>query len=271
VKTKDSCCIATNMAKSDLDRTGGANPPLSGLEDEVAVAMTDVFQLQFNLALDLDVVNTMDFAWVDSDTWADEIFKLTNGAFSIEAEASGVLAGDKLGIQLTDFIDRPQVQLAIREGTYQFANATGKSTANKLRKTLLDGAALGEDLDTLTKRVQAVFGFKDGENWRAKRIARTEMKRVNVDGERIAWRESGIVTGKEWDANNDSCPFCDEMNGMIVDLGIPYFAQGDELTVDFKGKDISLPFGYGSVQGPPLHPNCRCGLRPILIDDFENL
>jgi hypothetical protein len=28
---------------------------------------------------------------------------------------------------------------------------------------------------------------------------------------------------------------------------------------------------YESIDGPPLHPNCRCSLQPKLIDDYQEI
>ena len=28
---------------------------------------------------------------------------------------------------------------------------------------------------------------------------------------------------------------------------------------------------YEDIEGPPLHPNCRCSLQPRLISDYEEI
>ena len=75
-----------------------------------------------------------------------------------------------------------------------------------------------------------------------------------------------MVTAKKWDANGDSCPFCQSMDGKTVGLSENYFKLGDTLTVDYNGKDVHLPFNYGDTPAPPLHPNCRCVLEPVFIE-----
>ena len=30
-----------------------------------------------------------------------------------------------------------------------------------------------------------------------------------------------------------------------------------------------MTLDYSDVDGPPLHPNCRCSLQPRLVDDYE--
>jgi len=246
--------------------TGGANVALTANELALKAAMDKIFKGQLRQLQAGDFISTMQFDWVASETWADEIYKLTHDLIGYETNLSGVAAGRKLGVNLTDFIDRPNVQHAIKDHTFKFANAVNKTTAANLKRTLSEGAALGEDMPGLTERVRTVFGFDKADSWRAERIARTESKRAAMTGEIQGWSQTGIVTGYTWDANGDSCPFCMEMNGRRVDMGQEYFPEGDELTVEFKGKPITMSFNYIGITGPPLHPDCRCGLKPELID-----
>jgi hypothetical protein len=43
----------------------------------------------------------------------------------------------------------------------------------------------------------------------------------------------------------------------------PFYNVGDRLTTS-KGKILN--FDYAAVKSPPLHPNCRCTLLPILTN-----
>jgi SPP1 gp7 family putative phage head morphogenesis protein len=82
---------------------------------------------------------------------------------------------------------------------------------------------------------------------RAETIARTETIRASVDGQLLAWRAAradGLIAAgamKRWSVSNDDrlCPRCAPLNGIEVPL------------------DAAFP---GGVQGPPLHPRCRCAV-----------
>jgi hypothetical protein len=58
------------------------------------------------------------------------------------------------------------------------------------------------------------------------------------------------------------------MDGKIKVLGGSYLEKGDTFTVkDDNGNDITMKANYEDIKHPPLHPNCRCQLIPILVED----
>jgi len=172
---------------------------------------------------------------------------------------------EALGIIVTDFIDRPTVRDALTNHNFDFAKAIGKDSAEQLRDAMKAGMDAGESVPELKKRIAEVFeGWQD---WRGDRIARTESTRALEMGRVQQWKETGVVVGKEWDAMNDSCPFCQDMDGKIVGIADPYWTvNGKDQTVEFNGKEITLNHNYADVLSPPLHPNCRCSLQPVLIE-----
>lgn len=82
-----------------------------------------------------------------------------------------------------------------------------------------------------------------GDDDRAEVIARTESMRAANEGQRQAWaqaQEKGLLDGserREWIATSGCCDECDELDGTTAILDGTY---------------------AGGVDGPPLHPNCRC-------------
>jgi len=76
----------------------------------------------------------------------------------------------------------------------------------------------------------------NGNIQRAITIARTEQLRVFRDSNLLAMKESGVVKGWEWDAEDDACPECDEKDGKIYTLDEPF----------------------------DTHPNCRCAPLPVV-------
>jgi SPP1 gp7 family putative phage head morphogenesis protein len=85
---------------------------------------------------------------------------------------------------------------------------------------------------------------------RAGMIAITEVTRAFAEGNRLAWKESGVVERKRWNTANDElvCLICGPLNGTVVDI------------------DDVFDSNYA---GPPAHPRCRCWITPVvgIMDD----
>jgi hypothetical protein len=83
-------------------------------------------------------------------------------------------------------------------------------------------------------------------------IAVTEVTRSYAEGNQIAWKESGVVEGKEWNTANDEivarCPICWPLHGVVIPIGEEF---------------------DGGFDGPPAHPRCRCWITPVVIGDPE--
>ena len=118
-------------------------------------------------------------------------------------------------------------------------------TIGELEQRLIDDPNLRE---LFTRDVRDRLGRIYGPN-RASLIARTEVTRASVEGERAMARElkkEGIDMIEVWETRNDElvCPICGPRHGK---------KEGDGWTKD---------------DGPPAHPRCRCAvgheLSPVL-------
>lgn len=98
--------------------------------------------------------------------------------------------------------------------------------------------------DRLATELENSYAFSAD---RSEMIARTETAFGDVQGNLIGWRDSGLVVGKEWITGAGCCDLCDELDGVVV------------------GIDDDFPNDGGDA--PPLHPNCRCDVKPVLADD----
>ncbi len=113
------------------------------------------------------------------------------------------------------------------------------------RAQLIDS---GLRIDRVDRAVEAYVGRKIRE--RAETIARTEIMAALNDGALESWSQAqkegllGEGATKEWITTPDErlCPFCAPMDGVAVPL---------------KGL---FNTGLGTVDGPPLHPRCRCAI-----------
>lgn len=142
----------------------------------------------------------------------------------------------------------------------RFIKEINDTTIDLLRETLSVGLANDESIKELQERVKEVY--IDATTSRAEMIARTEVLKSTNFATVEAYRQSGVVKGKEWLTAVDErvCPFCAEMDGKILPVDGTFFKRGETLNVEGQ----SMSFDYEAVKYPPLHPNCRCTTIPIL-------
>jgi SPP1 gp7 family putative phage head morphogenesis protein len=132
-----------------------------------------------------------------------------------------------------ELVDNPNAEWVISE-----------TTRDLLRADIADAIEEGLSNDDLADLLAENYAFSDE---RAETIARTETAYADVAGNLNAYRESGQVSNKRWLTAPDCCDECLELDGEVVGLEEDFPNDGGD--------------------GPPLHPNCRCDVLPVLTDD----
>lgn len=172
------------------------------------------------------------------------------GAARIEAEAPSF-----------DF-SNPEVQRHVDRATTRIATGVNETTQIRVSALLGRGLEEGRTIDELAQGVQDATGV-DGA--RAEMIARTESAKAYVQGQIASWGESGVVVGKRWLLAPDACEFCRAMaretNDASIPLGEPFRRLGQTVQGVAGG---TLQLDYEDIDGPPLHPGCRCDVIPVL-------
>lgn len=178
---------------------------------------------------------------------------------------------DKRGDDLRAYAKSESIRLASRA-----ADSVNRWTSVKFSEVIGNGVANGESIPQIADRVQE-WAVKDQDAERATRrraltIARTEAQRASRRAEVQAWKASGVVTGKTWLLAPDPCEFCeaasDAFSKDAIDIDGSFYGQGSEII----GKDGGVMVAdYEAIDGPPLHPNCRCSLQPKLDDEYEDI
>lgn len=158
-------------------------------------------------------------------------------------------------VVIPEWIEDPDVLDALEREMFKFAHGINQTTADDLRTELLAGMENGETISQLADRISSLSD-EWVEGWRSEMIARTETARAFSTGHIEAWRSTGVVSRVVWTAAGDACPFCQQMDGTVIELGENFFDQGEEQTVAWKGQEIVMEHDYSDVNGPPLHPNC---------------
>jgi hypothetical protein len=162
----------------------------------------------------------------------------------------------------------------------KYLNTVPKKTAKTITKTayvrvrssLADGIKHGESISELKDRV--IKEYQGLEVYQADNIARTEVTRATNFAAVDAFRQSGVVEGKEWIVVHDDrlCGYCAAMETLYKDkliqkLDANFFNKGDVIeeidieTGDKTGKSVVID--YDDVNGPPLHCRCRCQLKSV--------
>jgi hypothetical protein len=118
----------------------------------------------------------------------------------------------------------------------------------------------GESVTALRDRVSGIF--EDLSAYGAERVARTETIWAWNEGARQGYKQSGIVEKLQWVSSGDqrSCDWCLDMDGRIIGIDSSFFDKGDSYEVNGR----ELDFTYEKIDHPPIHPQCRCTIVPVL-------
>ena len=127
------------------------------------------------------------------------------------------------------------------------ATKRGETPVDIAKRILADGLAQTEARAQMLAHTVAIWAYNEGAG-----------QRYQAEG----------VAVQEWLTADDDlrCPFCAEMNGKRVETGAPFFQSGDTFAFEGSPGALKIPSGDKGfdVRHPPLHPNCRCTLIPIV-------
>jgi SPP1 gp7 family putative phage head morphogenesis protein len=207
----------------------------------------------------------------DLDKW-QEVFELMEGEFVKDMYD---LIGNEVYEHLQYVADHPEVvgrfdvenpnvQEFIQDYSYKFAEEAMTNLVEEVRGVIDDGMSEGLGNREISSMLQEVFDYRESSY--SDLVARTETIRASNAGAIESYKQSGVVRAKEWLCTEDDrlCEFCSAMNGTIIELDDNFFDEGDDFTL---GKN-SLAMDYEDVGGPPLHPNCRCTLIPVVDEQY---
>lgn len=181
------------------------------------------------------------------------------GIIREQGERSGALA------QIKSFNPNSEkIRRYITSKVAQFATEVNQSTRDELVKLFTESVESGLAIPEIAKEVLNIYEVAD--KVRAEMIARTETMRAAGFATREAYDQSPNVEAYEWYTATDerTCEFCSEMHGKVIDKGTDFFEKDDILT-GINGGILNL--NYEDIDHPPLHPQCRCDLLPVVSKD----
>ena len=221
-----------------------------------------------------DNASNLNKAFVKRKDWASDMVdweEYTN-EFTAELEKIFAIIIDEIGTEAFNALVEGEfnpytqtIQNFIKTNSLQVAKEINTETEKQIRATLAQGMRENETIQELTARIMHVFGTAS--TYRAYMIARTEAAMAENYSDVVAWEQTGVVESKQWFTAEDEhvCGFCHEMDGVTITLKQSFFNKGDVMMFEDKnGKPHEMMLGFRTIGEPPLHPNCRCVLLPIL-------
>lgn len=149
---------------------------------------------------------------------------------------------------VTDIYLPIQYRDKIRVNVDKFAKSLFDTDKDYLTNILFEGLKDGKSVPEIRSIITEQF--PDYTKMQAQRITRTEVLRTSNQAAVDAYEQSGVVEGKQWlTAGADD--ECAKYEGEIVSLSANFYSGGNE----FQDGD------------PPLHPNCRCVVVPVVVKD----
>lgn len=202
----------------------------------------------------------------DLDKWINitisAVKPIAEAMFGKEADhALNVI--DKPGL---DIVNTPSAQQALDDAMNLMARSYNENTVAILKEKLNEGLSQGFGIEKLGDLVSDIYEWKN--QYAAERVALTESNRITNTAGKIAWKESGVVKEIKWVTlgGDTACEFCKEMNNTKISVSDNFFDKGDTITGDDGGE---ITANYSDIGGPPLHPNCRCGIKPVVSKNIE--
>lgn len=166
--------------------------------------------------------------------------------------AGGLHAQALLGEKI-NYKPSANVEKLIKANIRKFTESMVSTDRDKLTDIVVSGFNEGVGVDVIARQIAEAFdGFRKGQ---ARTISRTEVMRAANDASLDAYKRSDVVVGKQWLTALDErvCPECAPLNGKITKLNKDFWDTNGE----FEGGN------------PPRHPNCRCDVLPVLVDEKQ--
>lgn len=167
---------------------------------------------------------------------------------------------NKLTNDLVFQFSRENIQKFIFNRTTKIAKDLNDYTNERIKRVLADNVSENEEV--IGRKIRQLFNDMSVD--RAKTIARTETFKAVGYATNESYKQSGVVVAKEWFTALDErvCEFCASMEGKQVKLDDNFFDKGDTVVGEDGGE---FDADYNSIDTPPLHPDCRCSLAPVLV------
>jgi HK97 family phage portal protein len=200
----------------------------------------------------------------DVHEWIGITIDLATPILTALAKDEATAAFSMIGASNQDILADESTAHALDRGISKMATSYQETTLSQLKEVLTEklNQTGGTNLTELTNAVDGVYSFADER--RAGLIAKTEAFRAANWANKQAWKDSGVVQSlKFYTAEDDRvCQFCAALDDTVIGIDDNFFDAGDTITGKDGGHMIA---NYGDIGAPPIHPDCRCYIRPESI------
>lgn len=185
------------------------------------------------------------------DTESDDLMNQAQINFDPLLQNMAVIAGQDANklIGINDpYIPSDNLRKRVQTNVEKFTKSMIDTDQAHLTDLITEGIQSGDSVQQIRSAI--TDNFSSYSTMQAQRITRTEVLRAANQSTLDAFKQSGVVEGQQWlTAGADD--ECADYDGEVETLDNGFYDAGDD------------PFLDGE---PPLHPNCRCVLIPVLSD-----
>lgn len=197
----------------------------------------------------------------DAKEWMGITVDLVTPVLMTLTKDEATAALTMIGAGQQDILADETTQEALERGIAKMARSYNETTLSQLTEKLSEKLTQpgGTNLTELTETVDGVYSFADER--RAGLIAKTEAFRSANWANKEAWQQSGVVKTVKWYTSEDAdvCQYCAAQDGKEIPIEQNFYDAGEAISGTKGGVMIA---DYGDIGAPPLHPDCRCYLRP---------
>lgn len=240
-------------------------------------------KLNADLLFRLELIDSLLLPDSDIEDWVREIADVSRAQISLVLDNVGTDAIRSVGVEASFNLENVNAQNYLSNASRRIGTSQTDQYRAAIRRSLTESFNAGENIGQTASRLQErVPAFSRS---KAEVVARTETAFAHVNANEMGWIQSGVVHGKAFVLAPDACPYCKAAAERLGDgfdqihtvpLGTPLLEMGTELQPEGIDENTGKPFtpmklnyspdGQG-LTVPPVHPNCRCSLRPVLLED----
>jgi HK97 family phage portal protein len=176
--------------------------------------------------------------------WTDEYQKLTTEVLTNSLAYSGKSVLERLGVNISFDLKNPRVIDWLSKHALDHAKSIAETNKQEVRDLIVTGVDQGKTTGQIAESIRSFFDQQA--DYRAERMARTEVISGYAEGTLAGMRQSGLVKMKRWVTAGDD---------RVDEECIANAADGP------IGLDANFSSGHSC---PPVHPNCRCDLYEVM-------
>ena len=212
--------------------------------------------------------------------WSEKITTTARPHLQAALGRRGNEAMQEVGIEASFNLENTRTREYLERTERRVGREVTDNYRSVIRKELVAGIDAGESAKEIAKRIRVNVQDPVFTKAYAERIARTEMAFADINGTEQGWQQSGVVVGKQFVLAPAACPWCQAVaasfgdgrgsleDSKTVDLGTPFYEHGSIIRADFEGTERTMVLDYSpdytDPSVPPVHPHCRCSVRPVL-------